>query len=95
LLKKASQTAGVVQDEKVRSVEGVGQYGNYSSKFHTFFFVDSLGVMVLMRKDADVPASEIYGSNAKKLEELKHKYDPENLFDRGTRLIPRPLVVVN
>jgi hypothetical protein len=43
----------------------------------------------------DVPASKIYGNNAKKLVELKKKYDPENLFDRGTRLIPRPVVVVN
>ncbi|KAF2790329.1 FAD-binding domain-containing protein [Melanomma pulvis-pyrius CBS 109.77] len=75
LLKKASQAAGVVQDEQVRSVEGVGTYGNYS--------------------DVDIPASEIYGGNAKKLAELKHKYDPENLFSRGTRLIPRPVVVVN
>lgn len=75
LLKRASQSAGVVQDEKVRAVEGVGQYGNYSN--------------------ADVPANEIYGSNAKRLEELKHKYDPDNLFDRGTRLVPKPVVVVN
>lgn len=32
LLRKASQLAGVVQDEKVRSAEGVGVYGNYVSK---------------------------------------------------------------
>lgn len=50
---------------------------------------------MLTNVDADVPASEIYGNNAKKLEELKQKYDPENFFDRGTRLVPRPLVVVN
>ncbi|KAF2643186.1 FAD-binding domain-containing protein [Massarina eburnea CBS 473.64] len=75
LLKKASQSAGVDQDEKTRSIEGVGVYGNYAN--------------------ADVPANEIYGGNAKKLGELKHKYDPENLFDRGTRLVPRPMVVVN
>ncbi|KAF2691437.1 FAD-binding domain-containing protein [Lentithecium fluviatile CBS 122367] len=75
LLKKASQSAGVVQDVDIRSVRGVGQYGNYSN--------------------TDVPASEIYGSNAKKLEELKKKWDPENLFDRGTRLVPRQVVVVN
>lgn len=31
LLKKASQSAGVEQDEKVRSKEGVGMYGNYAS----------------------------------------------------------------
>ncbi|KAJ4286427.1 hypothetical protein N0V90_013126 [Kalmusia sp. IMI 367209] len=74
-LKKASQSAGVVQDENVRATEGVGVYGNYAN--------------------TDVSASEIYGSNAKKLAELKHKYDPENLFDRGTRLVPRPVVVVN
>jgi hypothetical protein len=75
LLKKASQSAGVDQDESVRSKEGVGMYGNFM--------------------DADVPASEVYGSNAKRLAELKQKYDPENLFDRGMRLVPRPLVVVN
>ncbi|KAL1613201.1 hypothetical protein SLS60_001433 [Paraconiothyrium brasiliense] len=75
LLKKASQSAGVVQDEKVRSSEGVGVYGNYVNP--------------------DVPASEVYGGNAKKLAELKRKYDPENMFDRGTRLVPRPVVVVN
>jgi len=51
--------------------------------------------VALTNTDTDVPASEIYGSNAKKLEELKYKYDPDNLFDRGTRLVPRPLVVVN
>jgi len=32
LLKKTSQAAGVIQDEKIRSVEGVGTYGNYSGK---------------------------------------------------------------
>ncbi|KAF2703998.1 FAD-binding domain-containing protein [Pleomassaria siparia CBS 279.74] len=75
LLKKASQAAGVIQDSAIRSVEGVGTYGNYS--------------------ESDTPASEIYGSNAKKLAELKHKYDPDNLFSRGMRLVPRPVVVVN
>lgn len=75
LLKRTSQAAGVQQDEDVRSVEGVGVYGNYVN--------------------LDVPASEVYGKNAKKLAELKQKYDPENLFDRGTRLVPRPVVVVN
>ncbi|KAF1964656.1 FAD-binding domain-containing protein [Bimuria novae-zelandiae CBS 107.79] len=75
LLKKASQAAGVVADEKVRAAEGVGVYGNYVNP--------------------DVPASEVYGSNAKKLTELKHKYDPDNLFDGDTRLVPRPIVVVN
>lgn len=75
LLKKASQSAGIEQDEKIRSTEGVGVYGNYVNP--------------------DVPASEVYGGNAKKLAGLKHKYDPDNLFDRGTRLVPRPLVVVN
>ena len=32
LLKKASQSAGIEQDEKVRSVNGVGVYANYVSK---------------------------------------------------------------
>jgi hypothetical protein len=58
-------------------------------------FAESWRGMALTSVDTDVPASEIYGGNAKKLEELKHKYDPDNLFDRGTRLVPRPLVVVN
>jgi FAD/FMN-containing dehydrogenase len=44
---------------------------------------------------ADVDANEIFGANVKKLEDLKHKYDPDNLFSHGTRLTPRPLVVVN
>ncbi|KAF2271054.1 FAD-binding domain-containing protein [Lojkania enalia] len=75
LLRNASQSAGVEQDEKVRSVEGVGMYGNYTN--------------------LDVDAGQIFGSNAKKLQELKHKYDPDNLFSRGVRLVPRSLVVVN
>jgi hypothetical protein len=45
--------------------------------------------------DIDVPADQIYGGNAKKLADLKHKYDPDDLFSRGTRLVPRPIVVVN
>jgi hypothetical protein len=45
--------------------------------------------------ETDVAAQDVYGANTKKLEDLKHKYDPDNLFDRGTRLVPRPLVVVN
>ncbi|EMD90161.1 hypothetical protein COCC4DRAFT_29636 [Bipolaris maydis ATCC 48331] len=45
--------------------------------------------------NADVEANEIFGENVKRLEELKHKYDPDNLFSHGTRLTPRPLVVVN
>ena len=44
---------------------------------------------------ADVEANEIFGANVKRLEDLKHKYDPKNLFSHGTRLMPRPLVVVN
>ena len=44
---------------------------------------------------ADVEANEILGANVKRLEELKHKYDPDNLFSHGTKLTPRPLVVVN
>jgi FAD/FMN-containing dehydrogenase len=44
---------------------------------------------------ADVEANEIFGANVKRLEELKHKYDPDNLFSHGTRLTPRSLVVVN
>lgn len=44
---------------------------------------------------ADVEANKIFGKNVKKLEDLKHKYDPGNLFRHGTRLTPRPLVVVN
>ncbi|KAI4654151.1 hypothetical protein J4E93_001921 [Alternaria ventricosa] len=44
---------------------------------------------------ADVEANEIFGANVKRLEELKHKYDPDNLFSHGTKLTPRPLVVVN
>ena len=48
-----------------------------------------------MAVDVDIPASAIYGSNAKKLAELKNKYDPDNLFSRGLKLGPRPVVVVN
>ncbi|KAF2034465.1 FAD-binding domain-containing protein [Setomelanomma holmii] len=44
---------------------------------------------------ADVEANEIFGANVKRLEDLKHKYDPDNLFSHGTRLTPRPLVAVN
>ncbi|KAH7079307.1 hypothetical protein BKA63DRAFT_263438 [Paraphoma chrysanthemicola] len=45
--------------------------------------------------NADVEANEIFGANVKRLEDVKHKYDPDNLFSHGTRLTPRPLVVVN
>jgi hypothetical protein len=44
---------------------------------------------------ADVEANDIFGENVKKLEDLKHKYDPQNMFSHGTSLTPRPLVVVN
>ena len=86
LLKKASETAAG------RSKDGgVGQYGNYASKSG----VDVLDWWRLTKLDADVEANEIFGANVKRLEELKHKYDPDNLFSHGTRLTPRPLVVVN
>ncbi|PVI00724.1 FAD-binding domain-containing protein [Periconia macrospinosa] len=45
--------------------------------------------------NTDIPASDIYGNNAKKLEELKQKYDPGNLFDRGTKLVAKPVVPMN
>ena len=45
--------------------------------------------------ESDVPAEEVYGRNAEKLQDLKNKFDPDNLFSNGTRLVPRPLVVVN
>ncbi|KAL1611741.1 hypothetical protein SLS59_000460 [Nothophoma quercina] len=43
----------------------------------------------------EVEANEIFGENVRRLEDLKQKYDPENLFSHGTKLTPRPLVVVN
>lgn len=43
----------------------------------------------------DVAANEIFGDNVRRLEDLKQKYDPDNLFSYGTKLTPRPLVVVN
>ncbi|KAF1933956.1 FAD-binding domain-containing protein [Didymella exigua CBS 183.55] len=43
----------------------------------------------------DVAANEIFGDNVRRLEDLKQKYDPDNLFNHGTKLTPRPLVVVN
>ena len=43
----------------------------------------------------DVAANDIFGENVRRLEDLKQKYDPENLFSHGTKLTPRPLVVVN
>lgn len=45
--------------------------------------------------DPDVEAEAVYGRNAKKLAELKGKWDPENVFDRGTRLVGRRVRVVN
>jgi hypothetical protein len=44
---------------------------------------------------ADVEVNEIFGANVRRLEELEHKYDLDNLFSHGTRLTPRPLVAVN
>ncbi|KAJ4323392.1 hypothetical protein N0V94_001864 [Neodidymelliopsis sp. IMI 364377] len=43
----------------------------------------------------DVAANDIFGANVRRLEDLKQKYDPDNLFSHGTKLTPRPLVVVN
>jgi FAD/FMN-containing dehydrogenase len=56
---------------------------------------DELRVLTDISTAADVEANDIFGANVKKLEDLKHKYDPNNLFSHGTRLTPRPLVVVN
>jgi FAD/FMN-containing dehydrogenase len=56
---------------------------------------DELRVLADISTAADVEANDIFGANVKKLEDLKHKYDPNNLFSHGTRLTPRPLVVVN
>jgi hypothetical protein len=52
-------------------------------------------VLTDMSIAANVEANDIFGANVMKLEDLKHKYDPGNLFSHGTRLVPRPLVVVN
>jgi FAD/FMN-containing dehydrogenase len=91
LLKKASETAAS------RSKDGgVGQYGNYARKFSSL--IETLQVHVQdanFLTAADVEANDIFGANVKKLEDLKHRYDPDNLFSHGTRLTPRPLVVVN
>ncbi|KAF2625992.1 FAD-binding domain-containing protein [Macroventuria anomochaeta] len=43
----------------------------------------------------EVAANDIFGENVRRLEDLKQKYDPDNLFSHGTKLTPRPLVVVN
>jgi hypothetical protein len=44
---------------------------------------------------ADTEAKDMYGSKLKQLEEVKSKYDPNNLFSYGLRLAPRPLNLVN
>jgi FAD/FMN-containing dehydrogenase len=93
LLKKTSETASS------RSKDGgVGQYGNYASKYSPkpgAAAISRLRSLSLTCTAAGVEANEIFGANVKRLEELKHKYDPDNLFSHGTRLTPRPLVVVN
>jgi hypothetical protein len=92
LLRKASETAAG------RSKDGgVGQYANYAGKL----ILDKVArcgkpsMMLTIYIAADVEANDIFGPNVKRLEDLKHKYDPDNLFSHGTRLTPRPLVVVN
>lgn len=90
MLKKASETAASRSEDG-----GVGQYGNYACKSWKGSFkklVDQIANTVVA---VDVEANDIFGANVKKLEDLKHKYDPDNLFSHGTRLTPRPLVVVN
>lgn len=72
----------------------VSEIGVAKSTAAFFSYLHSL-VPTLMEIDADVEANEIFGENVKRLEGLKHKYDPDNLFSHGTRLTPRPLVVVN
>lgn len=44
---------------------------------------------------ADTEAKDMYGSKLKQLEEVKSKYDPDNLFSYGLSLAPRPLNLVN
>jgi hypothetical protein len=90
LLKKASTTAAD------RSKDGgVGQYGNYAGKSsHTRSLYVGVSITDAML-GSDVAANDIFGANIKRLEDLKHKYDSDNLFSHGTRLTPRPLVVVN
>lgn len=56
---------------------------------------ESTCALVLTETALDVEANDLFGANVKRLEELKQKYDPENLFSHGTKLTPRPLVVVN
>ena len=99
LLKKTSKTA---VDGSKDGGSGVCQYGNYASKCCrlsgsfanlTRNFCQSIAVLTTI--DSGVEANDIFGANVKRLEELKHKYDPDNLFSHGTRLTPRPLVVVN
>ncbi len=70
---------------------GVGQYANYASTYN----IIRAPIPVLTEPDVDVEANELFGANTKRLEELKQKYDPENLFRNGLRLVPRPLVVVH
>ena len=86
LLKRASVTAAERSEDG-----GVAQYGNYASTFK----VSAVLIIVLTSVDVDVAANEIFGANVKRLEELKHKYDPGNVFRNGLRLTPRPLIVVN
>ncbi|KAH8719407.1 hypothetical protein GQ44DRAFT_712337 [Phaeosphaeriaceae sp. PMI808] len=45
--------------------------------------------------NAEVEPEDIYGANVQRLEDLKRKYDPDNLFGYGSRLHPRQVKVVN
>ena len=43
-----------------------------------------------MTSGSRTSAANLFGANYPKLQELKRKYDPDNLFDRGTKLVSKP-----
>jgi len=83
----------VVQKLKESGVQkGVAQYNNYNiGVFHPVQYYIPYYLPLLTRNptEDDVPPDQAYGSNVKRLQELKEKYDPTNVFHKWHSFYPR------
>lgn len=76
-------------DAEVRSYNSVFQKEARGLGYHDSELKDGVGIYLNYMNSGTFTAKDAFGGNGARLAELKKKYDPDNLFDKLWKLLPR------